>query len=129
MNKGSSEVRYVADLNRQHGTASIKRHGVDIIRTPTSTCNTIFLIHFFIHFIFISKIISVHSSLHGQIVVAVYNYQSREMSDVSFVKGDRMELIDDSEPDWWRVRHLRTGEEGLIPWNFVAEEKSVESEE
>jgi len=39
LNKGSSEVRYVADLNRQHGTASIKRHGVDIIRTPTSTRN------------------------------------------------------------------------------------------
>lgn len=34
-----------------------------------------------------------------------------------------------SENDWWRVRHLRTGEEGLIPWNFVAEETSVESEE
>lgn len=32
-------MRYVADLNRQHGTASIKRHGVDIIRTPTSTRN------------------------------------------------------------------------------------------
>ncbi|VVC29384.1 Protein kinase, ATP binding site,Tyrosine-protein kinase, active site,Protein kinase domain,SH3 [Cinara cedri] len=108
LNKGSGEVRYVADLNRQHGTASIKRHGVDIIRTPTSM---------------------LHSSLHGRIVVAVYNYQSREMSDVSFVKGDRMELLDDSEPDWWRVRHLRTSEEGLIPWNFVAEEKSVESED
>lgn len=39
LNKGSGEVRYVADLNRQHGTASIKRHGVDIIRTPTSTRN------------------------------------------------------------------------------------------
>jgi len=51
------------------------------------------------------------------------------MSDVSFVKGDRMELLDDTEPDWWKVKHLRTGEEGLIPWNFVAEEKSVESEE
>lgn len=37
LSKGSGEVRYVADLNRQHGTASIKRHGVDIIRTPTST--------------------------------------------------------------------------------------------
>lgn len=34
-----------------------------------------------------------------------------------------------SESDWWKVRHLRTGDEGLIPWNFVAEEKSVESEE
>ena len=34
-----------------------------------------------------------------------------------------------SESDWWRVRHLTTLAEGLIPWNFVAEEKSVESEE
>lgn len=40
-----------------------------------------------------------------------------------------MEILDDSESDWWRVRHLRTGEEGFIPWNFVAEEKSIESEE
>jgi hypothetical protein len=84
-------------------------------------------IKIFLEIIF--KCVLVHSSLHGRIVVAVYNYQSREMSDVSFVKGDRMELLDDSELDWWRVRHLRTGEEGLIPWNFVAEEKSVESEE
>lgn len=40
-----------------------------------------------------------------------------------------MEVLDDSEPDWWRVRHLRTGEEGFIPWNFVAPEKSIEGEE
>lgn len=46
INKGSSEVRYVADLNRQHGTASIKRHGVDIIRTPTSTRNNNICLHF-----------------------------------------------------------------------------------
>jgi len=55
LNKGSSEVRYVADLNRQHGTASIKRHGVDIIRTPTST-RTDNLINFFIFLYSIFKI-------------------------------------------------------------------------
>lgn len=38
-------------------------------------------------------------------------------------------ILYSSENDWWRVRHLTTGEEGLIPWNFVAEETSVESEE
>ncbi|PNF25896.1 Tyrosine-protein kinase Src64B [Cryptotermes secundus] len=65
----------------------------------------------------------------GRVVVAVYNYQAREDTDVSFTKGDRMEVLDDSESDWWRVRHLQTREEGLIPWNFVAEEKSVESED
>lgn len=64
-----------------------------------------------------------------KIVVALYNYKAREHTDVSFRKGDRMEVIDDSENDWWKVIHLGTREEGLIPWNFVAEEQSVASEE
>lgn len=64
-----------------------------------------------------------------RIVVALYNYKAREHTDVSFRKGDRMEVIDDKESDWWRVVHLGTKIEGLIPWNFVAEELSVASEE
>lgn len=70
-----------------------------------------------------------HSQRTNKIVVALYNYTARESTDVSFVKGDQMEVLDDSEPDWWRVLHLRTLQEGLIPWNFVAVERSVESEE
>lgn len=64
-----------------------------------------------------------------RIVIALYNYTAREDTDVSFVKGDRMEVIDDTESDWWRVVHITTRQEGLIPWNFVAEERSVNSEE
>lgn len=64
-----------------------------------------------------------------RVVVALYNYAAREDTDVSFVKGDRMEVLDDTESDWWRVVHMTTRQEGLIPWNFVAEEKSVNSEE
>lgn len=64
-----------------------------------------------------------------RIVVALYNYNAREETDVSFVKGDRMEVLDDTESDWWRVVHLKTRQEGLIPWNFVAEDRSVMSEE
>lgn len=40
-----------------------------------------------------------------------------------------MEVLDDTESDWWRVIHLTTQQKGLIPWNFVAEERSVNSEE
>ncbi|XP_075225566.1 tyrosine-protein kinase Src64B isoform X2 [Lycorma delicatula] len=109
LNTGSGgDPRYTPDPNRPVGM-QVKRQGVDIIRTPTAPFHP--------------------SCSRGRIVVAIYNYQSREAEDVSFIKGDRMEIIDDSEPDWWRVRHLRTGDEGLIPWNFVAEEKSVESED
>lgn len=67
--------------------------------------------------------------LKRRIVVALYNYTAREETDVSFVKGDRMEVLDDTENDWWRVVHITTRHEGLIPWNFVAEERSVNSEE
>lgn len=31
----------------------------------------------------------------GRVVVAMYNYQAREDTDVSFTKGDRMEVLDD----------------------------------
>jgi hypothetical protein len=31
----------------------------------------------------------------GRVVVAMYNYQAREATDVSFTKGDRMEVLDD----------------------------------
>lgn len=40
---------------------------------------------------------------HRRIVIALYNYNAREDTDVSFVKGDRMEVLDDTESDWWRV--------------------------
>lgn len=65
----------------------------------------------------------------GRIVVAMYNYEARDNTDVSFKKGDRMEVVDDSEGDWLNVVHLITKMQGYIPGNFVAPELSVESEE
>ncbi|EEZ99753.2 tyrosine-protein kinase Src64B [Tribolium castaneum] len=68
-------------------------------------------------------------SVKGRVVVALYNYEARDSSDVSFKKGDRMEVIDDSEGDWLNVIHLITKVQGYIPGNFVAAELSVESED
>lgn len=64
-----------------------------------------------------------------RVVIAMYNYEARDSQDVSFKKGDRMEVIDDTEGDWLNVMHLITKEHGYIPGNFVAPELSVESEE
>lgn len=64
-----------------------------------------------------------------RIVIAMYNYEARDSQDVSFKKGDRMEVIDDTEGDWLKVVHLITKERGYIPGNHVAPELSVESEE
>jgi len=68
-------------------------------------------------------------SIRGQIVVALYTYQGSEFGDMSFKKGDMMEIVDDTDPDWWVARHLTTGEKGHIPRNYVAFQSSIESEE
>lgn len=64
-----------------------------------------------------------------RVVKALCAYTARAESDISFRKGDRMEVLSDAETDWWRVLHLTTRREGLVPANFVAEESSVECEE
>jgi len=68
-------------------------------------------------------------NLKGRIVVALYTYQGSELGDMSFNKGDQMEIVDDTDPDWWVARHLLTGETGHIPRNYVALQSSIESEE
>ncbi|VVC96342.1 unnamed protein product [Leptidea sinapis] len=65
----------------------------------------------------------------GSLRVPLCAYTARAESDISFRKGDRMEVLSDAEPDWWRVLHLTSRREGLVPANFVAEESSVECEE
>ncbi|KAH1002580.1 tyrosine-protein kinase Src64B [Dendroctonus ponderosae] len=64
-----------------------------------------------------------------KIVVAGYSYEARDSQDLSFVKGDRMEVLDESGGDWLFVEHQITGLKGYIPGNFVAAELSVESED
>lgn len=74
---GLNEPRYTPDPNRPPGGGQIKRQGVDIIRTPTISFQPSVL------------------ERRNRIVVAVYNYESREAQDVSFRKGDRMQVLDD----------------------------------
>jgi hypothetical protein len=62
-------------------------------------------------------------------LIALYLYDSRAEGDLSFGKGDRMVLLDDSNSDWWYVRHVKSGERGYVPRNFVAPLQSAECEE
>lgn len=68
-------------------------------------------------------------TIRGQMVVALYTYQGSECGDMSFNKGDVMEIIDDSDPDWWVAIHLESGAKGHIPRNYVAFQSSIESQE
>ncbi|KHN84879.1 Tyrosine-protein kinase Fyn [Toxocara canis] len=63
-----------------------------------------------------------------EVLVALYAYESRAEGDLSFRKGDIMYLLDQSNSDWWYVRHSKGGT-GYVPRNFVGKQQSVESEE
>lgn len=63
-----------------------------------------------------------------EVLIALYAYESRAEGDLSFRKGDIMYLLDQSNSDWWYVRHSKGGT-GYVPRNFVGKQQSVESEE
>lgn len=43
--------------------------------------------------------------LKGRVVVALYTYQGSEFGDMTFSKGDQMEIVDDTDPDWYYLIH------------------------
>ena len=43
--------------------------------------------------------------LKGRVVVALYTYQGSEFGDMTFSKGDQMEIVDDTDPDWCGLLH------------------------
>ncbi|XP_077569729.1 proto-oncogene tyrosine-protein kinase Src isoform X3 [Stigmatopora nigra] len=67
--------------------------------------------------------------------VALYDYESRTASDLSFRKGERLQIVNNTrkvncrEGDWWLARSLTTGENGYIPSNYVAPSDSIQAEE
>uniref|UniRef100_A0A673X7N9 Tyrosine-protein kinase n=1 Tax=Salmo trutta TaxID=8032 RepID=A0A673X7N9_SALTR len=74
--------------------------------------------------------------------VALYDYESRTASDLSFRKGERLQIVNNMRPsvklfrsclhregDWWLARSLTTGESGYIPSNYVAPSDSIQAEE
>jgi fyn-related kinase len=60
--------------------------------------------------------------------VALYDYDARTDEDLSFRKGEHLEIINDTQGDWWLARSRATKNEGYIPSNYVAKLKSLESE-
>ncbi|XP_026314479.1 cytoplasmic protein NCK1 [Hyposmocoma kahamanoa] len=56
------------------------------------------------------------------IVVALYSFTSNNEQELSFEKGDRLEIIErpPSDPEWYRARDSR-GQVGLVPRNYLQE--------
>ena len=51
--------------------------------------------------------------------VALVDYQAMESNELSFSKGEELEIIDTSDSDWWEGRSLLSGSEGYFPSSCV----------
>lgn len=63
-----------------------------------------------------------------KIFIALYDYDNRDKDDLSFQKGELLEILDDTQGDWWLAVSKLTRKQGYIPSNFVARYNSIEAE-
>ena len=71
----------------------------------------------------------VASRRNNSLFVALFDYQARTEDDLTFSKGEALEILNNQDGDWWLARALSSGKEGYVPSNYVAEETTVEAEE
>ncbi|XP_048582893.1 tyrosine-protein kinase SRK2-like [Nematostella vectensis] len=65
-----------------------------------------------------------------KLFVALYDYEARTDEDLSFKKGEKLEVVNDLDGgDWWQARSLVSNQVGYIPSNYVAPQSSLQSEE
>lgn len=64
----------------------------------------------------------------GKVFIALYDFDARTDEDLSFRKGEHLEILDDSQCEWLLARSKSTNQEGYIPSSFVANLKSVEAD-
>ncbi|XP_038189115.1 tyrosine-protein kinase Fgr [Arvicola amphibius] len=61
--------------------------------------------------------------------IALYDYESRTGDDLTFTKGEKFHILNNTESDWWEARSLSSGRTGYIPSNYVAPVDSIQAEE
>ncbi|CDQ66998.1 unnamed protein product [Oncorhynchus mykiss] len=71
----------------------------------------------------------VYLSAGVTLFVALYDYEARTEDDLSFRKGEKFQIINSTEGDWWDARSLTTGGNGYIPSNYVAPVDSIQAED
>eukprot|EP00039_Didymoeca_costata_P019067 m.336094 g.336094 ORF g.336094 m.336094 type:complete len:511 (+) comp17755_c0_seq1:421-1953(+) len=69
------------------------------------------------------------SQNNANLYQALYDYDARTADDLSFRKGDKLQIVNNSDGDWWQAQIVGTTNIGYIPSNFVAPCQSIEAEE
>ncbi|KAF3820080.1 hypothetical protein GH733_015589 [Mirounga leonina] len=67
------------------------------------------------------------SPLQDNLVIALHSYEPSHDGDLGFEKGEQLRILEQNG-EWWKAQSLTTGQEGFIPFNFVAKANSLEPE-
>ncbi|XP_045123539.1 tyrosine-protein kinase SRK3-like [Portunus trituberculatus] len=62
-------------------------------------------------------------------VLAHHPYRANGTNELSFTQGDKLEVLNKDDEDWWLARHPGTTSIGYIPVPYVALTSSLESHE
>ncbi|CAJ0921983.1 unnamed protein product, partial [Mesorhabditis belari] len=60
--------------------------------------------------------------------IALFDYEARTDDDLSFRKGELLDVVDTTQGEWWFARSRSSGRTGYIPSNYVAQEKSLDAQ-
>lgn len=69
------------------------------------------------------------AAANTNIFLALYDYDARTAEDLSFKKGEQLQVVNNQDGDWWQATSLVTRQSGYIPSNYVAPQASVQAEE
>lgn len=126
-NQGFQKDRTDAPQSQHHypGSPPTARNGSAVGEMPSSSVDRVFP--------GTSQVNASPSRQEGspsnvKIFVALYDYNARTDEDLSFKKMELLEILNDTQGDWWYARSKTTKLSGYIPSNYVAKVKSLESE-
>eukprot|EP00117_Sycon_ciliatum_P009475 scpid85261/ scgid11752/ Tyrosine-protein kinase Src42A; Tyrosine-protein kinase Src41 len=63
----------------------------------------------------------------ANVFIGLYDYEARTDEDLSFSKGELLEVLNNTDGDWWQAKSTVTGKTGYIPSNYVAQHDSMKA--